>query len=329
LIDSAFGDQAGDRAQDDLRPQVASALMQRADVLADDAAAVFQFTGEPLDQEYCRRIGHALVELLASAVRDGRVDPRGGPMTDVRRLALDRSLPIDRLFAMMYLTERTAIDDLATDEGIGATAEAWPVVAQLVRRASFDVLAGFSHRAQLEPTHPEAVIDPLTTLYTRPVLDAVLAKSVHRAGRYGERLSLILFDVDDLAAINAAHGYGVGDRILERLGILVRGFFRQYDWVARHGEDSIAVLLSRTEPDQAVALAEKVCGTVAERLELVDHRDGTPVQVTVSAGVVNVRGVDGETLDAERLMADAEAAVERAKRAGRNRVERVDGYSGR
>ena len=50
--------------------------------------------------------------------------------------------------------------------------------------------------------------------------------------------------------------------------------------------------------------------------------------VTVSAAVINVQVAVGDVIDPERLMADAEAAVERAKQQGRNRVERVDGYPG-
>jgi diguanylate cyclase (GGDEF)-like protein len=170
----------------------------------------------------------------------------------------------------------------------------------------------------------EGILDPLTTLYTRPLLDAVLAKSVGRASRYGESLSLILFDLDHFAAINEAYGRRVGDRILERLGILVRGYFRQYDWVARHGEDSIAVLLAPSEGDTASELAQQVCTTVAERLTFVDHGTEQTVRVTISAAVVNVRGGQREPLEPARVMADADAALARAKQRGRNRVERVD-----
>ena len=50
--------------------------------------------------------------------------------------------------------------------------------------------------------------------------------------------------------------------------------------------------------------------------------------VTLSAGVINLQVAPGDAIDSERLLADAEAAVGRAKQLGRNRVERVDGYSG-
>jgi PleD family two-component response regulator len=67
-----------------------------------------------------------------------------------------------------------------------------------------------------------------------------------------------------------------------------------------------------------------VRATVAERLGFTDHRNDRPVQVTVSAAVVNNAATAGDVIDPDRLMADAEAAVERAKQQGRNRVERLD-----
>ncbi len=189
------------------------------------------------------------------------------------------------------------------------------------------MLAAYAERAQLEPAET-AINDGLTTLYTRLMLDAVLAKEVERAARFGYPMSLILFDVDRLSAINQEHGYGVGDKILERLGILIRKYFRQHDWVARHSEDSIAVLLARTDAEQASSLAERVRHTVEKRLGFVDHRTDQPVVVTLSAAVINLDVAVGDVIDPERLMADTEALMERAKQRGRNRVERIDGYAG-
>ena len=287
-------------------------------------AAIFPFSGaDTLTPEYCQRVGSLLVQLLAHAVRDGRIDARGGFVSDLHHVMLERSVPVERLFTFVYLTERAALDELALEEGIGATSEHWPLAAQLVRRASFDVLASYAERVQLE-AGGATTTDRLTTLLSRGVLDVVLAREVERAERFGCTLSLILFDVDHLAEINKTYGYGVGDRILERLGILIRGFFRQHDWVARHVEDSLAVLLTGPDAAHANALAERVRSTVEERLELVDHRTDRPVRVTLSAAVLNLHINVGDVVDSERLMSDAEAAVDRAKAAGRNRVDTVD-----
>jgi diguanylate cyclase (GGDEF)-like protein len=326
--DPLFADERATGAQDDLRQRIARLLLERLDIIIADTVAIFLYTGvETPDVGHCRRLGQQLAQLLAFAIRDGKIDPRGKFVADMHRVVIGRGLSIERLFTFAYLTERTALDELALDDRLGATSEPWPLVAQLVRRGSFDLLAAYIERTQLEPSGA-AITDKLTTLHTRPLFDAVLAKEVERAARFGYPISLILFDVDHLSAINQEHGYGVGDKILERLGILIRNYFRQHDWIARHSEDSIAVLLVRTDADRASELAERVRITVEKRLGSVDHLTESPVAVTVSAAIINVTLGVGDVLDTERLMADAEAAVERAKRQGRNRVERVDGYSG-
>ena len=326
---SAFSDEAAGPAQEDLRHRIAAAVQDRANVLVWDTVAIFPFIGtELLEPDYCNRIGEVVVRLLIQAVREGTVDPRGEGVSDLYRLALERTLMATRLFTFVYLLERSALDELAVNDAIGATSEPWPLVAQLVRRASFDVLAGFTERAQLEPSEA-AIVDKLTTLHTRPMFDAALAKEVEGACRFGYPMSLILFDVDRLSQINQEHGYGVGDKVLERLGILIRQYFRQHDWVARLSEDTIAVLLSRTDAEPASELAERVRSTIEDRLEFTDHHTDQPVHLTISAAVVNVTVNVGDVIDPERLLADAEAAMERAKRQGRNRVVRVDGYSGK
>jgi diguanylate cyclase (GGDEF)-like protein len=310
--------------REDLRAQVAELVLSRLAVIASEAPTVFPLDGtEPLDPEYCRRVAEILVQALALVIRIGRLESRGELITELHRLGLERSLSIGRLFTFVYLTERNAVAELAAVDGIGATSEPWPLVTQFVHRAAFDLLAAYADHMRLEPTS-EAIIDPLTTLHTRPLFEAVLAKEVERAARYEYPLSLILFDVDNLSRINQNHGYGVGDKILERLGILVRTHFRQYDWVARYAEDAIAALIVRAEPDHATELAEHVRASVQERLGFTDHRTDCAVVVTLSAAAVNVRVTAGLTLDPERLKAEAVAAVERAKNQGRNRVERVD-----
>ena len=326
--DLGYAADAGAHVQDDLRQQVSAVILDRAPVLVWDTVAIFPFSGsELLEPEYCNRIGQLFVQILALAVREGKIDARSAFVANLHRVALERTLSAERLFTFVYLLERTALDELALSESIGATSEPWPLVAQLVRRASFDLLAAYTERVQLEPSE-SAITDKLTTLYTRPLLEAVLAKELERAGRFGYPISLLLFDVDHLSAINQDHGYGVGDKILERLGILIRQYFRQHDWVARYSEDSIAVLLTRTDAAHANELAERVRATVEERLGFTDHRSDRAVTVTVSAAVMNAQVAVGDMIDPDRLLADAETAVERAKQHGRNRVERVDHYSG-
>jgi len=312
------------RVPADLRQQIAALLLDRLDVFVADATALFPLSGiDALDPDYCRRIGRHLGQLLAIAVRDGRCDAGTELLAYVQRLASDRSVSVARLFAFAHLTERTALDELALSASIGATTEAWPAAAQLVRRASIDVLAAYTERLQAAPTSA-SLIDHLTTVYTRSLFDAVLSKELEKAGRTGGRLSVILFDVDRLAAINAENGYGVGDKVLARVAVTVRQYFRHQDWVARYEDDAIAVLLTATEGRHATELAERVRATIAQRLAFQDHRTEQLVRVTVSVAVVNLRVSAGDIYDPERLLVDADSALVRARSRGGDQVASVD-----
>jgi diguanylate cyclase (GGDEF)-like protein len=310
-----------DRAE--IRRQVGRVLDERAAAIVGQAVAVVPFTGaQTVEPEDWSEIAAVALRLLAAALREGQPDARHALVGELRRLSQERSVSPQQLFGLVYLLERAAFDELALDERLGAESEQWTSVAQVVRRASFDVLGAFADRLMQEPV-AGAVIDPLTTLHARPVLEAVLDKEIQRAERFGHPLALILFDVDRLSEINARHGYGFGDRVLERIGIVMRSYFRVQDWVARHDEDTFVVLLPETLPEHAQLLAERVRVMVEERLALRDYRDEQRVPVTVSVAVVIAEVIDGN-ITVEGMIAQGEQAVHRAKFAGRNRVEKAD-----
>jgi diguanylate cyclase (GGDEF)-like protein len=305
------------------REQIARILEQRVDIVVNDALGVFPFAGlEHLDPEQGPELGALLAQLLISATRNGELDSREPRVADLHRLAAVNSLSVGQLFSLAYLVERSAIDELALDESFGTTSEPWPAVTQMVRRASFDVMAAFADRGMREPG-ARALNDPLTTLHTRGVLVAAIDKEIQRSERLSHPFALILFDVDRLSDINQEHGYGLGDRLLERVGFLITNFFRDQDWVARCSGDAFAVLLPETEGRDAATLAERLRATVQERLALRNHLTEQQVDVTVSVGVLAAASVDA-AMTAEQLMQELETAVHRAKEGGRNRVEQVE-----
>ncbi len=169
------------------------------------------------------------------------------------------------------------------------------------------------------------MVDQLTGLFTRALLDTALAKESARAGRFGYPISLILFAVDGFTQIAHTHGNDVGDQILERLAFLIRKYFRGHDWVARHSTDALAVILPHTESNTAADLAERVRDTVEKRLKFNDGRTEQAIPITVSAAVVSVGSERGAAIDPERLIGDAEAMMHRAWQQGGNRVVTMDG----
>ena len=308
----------------DLRRHIAHHLSARADVIVADTVATFPLSAgsRRLDADYCGRLGKAVVGLLDAAILQEHIDSRAEGISELTTLVVERELTPDQLFMFVHITMNTAIDELSLDHRVGAETEAWPQVAQLVRRAAFDLLASWTTR-YIEMPERSSIEDPLTTLHTRPVLDAVLFKECHRAVRFEHWVSMMLIDIDNLSSINKAHGYGVGDRILERMGILLRTYFREHDWVARYAEDTIAVLLPETTPADVLTLAERTRAMVEDRLTFRDYRTDQRSVVTVSVAATSARALEGDPIDSQRLLMETEAALERAKAGGRNRVEHV------
>ena len=187
-------------------------------------------------------------------------------------------------------------------------------------RGAFDVLSAWATRALELPTMP-TVTDRLTTLHTRVVLDTVLLKECQRAERYEHWVSMLLIDVDHLADINRVRGHGVGDQVLERIGILIRKYFREQDWVARYREDSIAVLLPETGPDDALSLATLMRDMIEQRLSIDDD---VARPVTVSVAVASARPLNGYPIDADRIVEELDAAIVSVKDGDRSRIEVIE-----
>lgn len=311
----------GDFAQAaiDIRSRTGALVREREAALGADIAAIVPDDARAMDAGKWRECGQLLVRLFATAVEAGTIEAQGAAMRDLARYC--PPLTTRDLADALHHAERVILDELALDERLGATSEPWPIVAHVVRRASLDILAAHADRIAGRDA-PIVLRDTLTTLIAAPVFELALSQEIERALRHAHALSILLFDVDDLSGLNRRHGYGVGDRLLERMGILARRYFRTHDWVARCGDDSIGVLLPETTLDHAAALGVHFRETVEQRLILSDHKTESEIAITVSAAAVGTDLVQSE-LDAGYVLAEAEAAVARAKMNGGNRLERV------
>lgn len=306
-------------ASGDVRTRTSALIRERQDALAADVFDALSRLSDAVDLQAWRALSELLLRLFAASVDAGALDAQSAAMRDLGRYS--PPLTTRQLLDAIHLAERAILDEVALDNRLGATSEPWAVVAHGIRRATLEILA--AHAEQIAGRDaPIVVRDPLTTLIASRVFDLALAQEIQRAIRHHHSLALLLFDIDDLSQINREYGWGVGDRLLERMGILARRFFRLHDWVARHGTDAIAVLLPETGLDQAAAVGARFNETVQNRLVLQDHNTDVSKIVTVSAAAVGTDVVQSE-IDAAYVMAEAEAAVLRAKLDGRNRVERV------
>lgn len=161
------------------------------------------------------------------------------------------------------------------------------------------------------------VTDPLTGLHNRRQFETRLEQELLRAKRYTLNLSLIVFDVDELAAYNRSCGQMLGNLALSDIASILTKGTREVDFVARIGGDEFAVILPETNRLGAVRLADRLREEISSYPFPVPQ-DQASMNLTVSAGVSNFPSAAGEDDD---VMAASLIALELARKRGSNSIE--------
>jgi len=155
--------------------------------------------------------------------------------------------------------------------------------------------------------------DGLTGIANRRYFETRLGEEFARWQRYGGDLSMLLFDLDHFKAINDRFGHAVGDAVLRETARRVAAIVRAQDTFGRFGGEEFALLLPCTNLDEALQVADKVRDAIGRTT--VDA-EGVSVAVTASVGAACAK-LGQPACDA--LVNDADAALYRAKRLGRDR----------
>jgi diguanylate cyclase (GGDEF)-like protein len=171
-----------------------------------------------------------------------------------------------------------------------------------------------------ETVERQAVTDELTGLANARAFRSILEREIERSRRFQSSLGLVMVDLDDFKQVNDEHGHQQGDEVLASVAAVLREHSRDIDAPARYGGEELAVVLPQTDSEGAAQLAERMREAV-ERLRVPRVGGHGSLHVTASFGVA---ALPESAFDQEELVAAADAALYRAKRSGKNRVERAE-----
>src|SRR5438552_2055981 len=167
--------------------------------------------------------------------------------------------------------------------------------------------------AAREALREQATTDPLTGIANRRTILETLTRELERSRRSGTACSVVFVDLDHFKQVNDTHGHPAGDKVLQEAAARMRATLRPYDLVGRYGGEEFVIVLPGCDAAGARTAADRLRASVAQPPIAVGE---TSLRVTCSAGVA-VASPQGEW-NRDRLLRAADAAVYRAKRAGRD-----------
>jgi two-component system, cell cycle response regulator len=160
-----------------------------------------------------------------------------------------------------------------------------------------------------------ATRDALTGIWNRRMILEILGRECARAARASAPFGVVIADLDHFKRINDTLGHLGGDAVLLEASRRMSSVLRPYDAIGRYGGEEFLIILPGIDEASAVAVAQRM------RQVINEAEVATPtgkIHVTVSLGVAIG---EGPSIDADELITIADAALYRAKREGRNRVE--------
>jgi two-component system cell cycle response regulator len=161
-----------------------------------------------------------------------------------------------------------------------------------------------------------ALSDPLTSLNNRRAFEWELPRQIQNARDRRIPISLIMLDVDFFKSINDTYGHLTGDQVLKFLAARLSHNLRIYDTPFRYGGEEFVIILSNTDQEEAMIIANRLCQMVSEQPFAIDET--LDLTVTISAGTATLTSEDDSK--GVSLLQRADQCLLNAKAQGRNRV---------
>ena len=161
--------------------------------------------------------------------------------------------------------------------------------------------------------------DELTGLHNRKYLLERMEQEISRSKRYGNALSVLLFDLDFFKVVNDIYGYEWGDVLLRSIADKLKQLIRKEDILTRYGDEEFIVVLPNTSEDNAFLFAERFRKDI-EKMEFIPAGEEERHPITISGGISTFPCIPDTEEDANTIIRYAEHALYNAKKRGKNKI---------
>ncbi|BDU50550.1 response regulator [Haliovirga abyssi] len=155
-----------------------------------------------------------------------------------------------------------------------------------------------------------ALRDAMTKLYNHQYIYERVKSEVSEVNRYKNKLSVIMFDIDDFKSVNDKYGHQMGDIVIKEIVGIIKNLKRDCDIAGRYGGDEFLIILPNTDEEGAVAIAYRIRKAVENIMIITDEK------ITISGGVAEYK----EGLNDISLVNLADERLYKAKNSGKNKI---------
>jgi len=205
----------------------------------------------------------------------------------------------DKVVGVLNLSDKAGDRDFTREDIILAE-----LVGQLVG-------ASLGNITLFERIQHQARTDGLTGLSNHRTFYEVLERELWRSKRYGEQISMIMVDIDNLKHINDHYGHRVGDKVIKEVSVRIQESIRQIDTAARYGGDEFAIVLPNTSITDAAVVAQRMVAVVSTR-PVICNKEEIPLSISVGLGQYDPDDTPDD------ITSRTDKALYAAKQAGKN-----------